>query len=182
MKLFPNRRRTFASVAFAFFLIHGGVFGIPQNFSQGNPFLVRAGKPAEEFFRDPATWTPGAQIPGEIADKKSERPSIIETPGDVFGVSARHIKLLRDPAKELQQVIVRYDAGAAHLSARNLHTRLKTNIAAFLETKPADGPGKLRFAGRELIVTLPRDAAPELEVCITRAESSSSHTSATSRR
>lgn len=180
----PSSARRLAFACFAIAILFGahGVFAIPQNFSQANPFLIGAGKPAEEFFRDPAAWSAGAPIPGEPAGKKSQRTSIIEAPGDVFGVSARNIKVLRDPAKELQQVIVSYEAGAAHLSARNLHTRLKTNIATFLESKAAESEGRLRFANRELVVTMSREAAPALDVCIMRAEPLSSHHSGPSGR
>lgn len=67
------RRLAFACFAVAVLFDAHRLFGIPQNFSQANPFLIGAGKPAEEFFRDPANWTANARIPGEPADKKSRQ-------------------------------------------------------------------------------------------------------------
>jgi hypothetical protein len=159
------RLLAFLAGAAAFLLPAPQGSAIPQTFSQPSPFILRAGKPAEDFFRDPAAWQAGAAIPGEAPG------ATVDPAGPVFGVNAKSIKLVRGSSGELQSAVVIYEAGAAHLSARELHQQLEANLAAFFGAKPSAEEGRLRFASRELVVSLPRDASPAFEMRITRAES-----------
>jgi hypothetical protein len=144
---------------------------IPQTFSQPTAITLRTGKPVEEFFRDPAAWAAGAEIPGETADSSNHDGSTL-TPGAVFGVNASSIKLVRASSGELQQTVIAYDSKTAGATAQKLHDRLAANIAAFTGVHGVTAQGKIRFATRELVITLPQDAAANLEVRITRAEPS----------
>jgi hypothetical protein len=145
---------------------------IPQTFSQPSTITLRTGKPVEEFFRDPTAWAPGAEIPGEAPDSSNHDGSTVTPAGAVFGVNASSIKLVRGSSGELQSTVVAYDAKTAGTTAQKLHERLAANIAAFAGVHGVNAQGQIRFATRELVITLPHDAAANLEVRITRAEPS----------
>ncbi len=145
-----------------------GLLAIPQTFSAPSQFVLRTGKPAEEFFRDPAAWAPGAAIPGEASEKSGQNDAPVESPGSVFGINADAMRLTRGPSGELQETIVSYTAKAAGRTPEKLHDELEKNIAAFLRAKPVLTQGKLRIANGEMVVILPREPAPTLEVRISR--------------
>src|SRR5580692_9292386 len=102
---------------------------IPQTFTAPSPFVLQSGKPPEDFFSEPSAWQPGAAIPGAAGGAS------VESPGPVFGVNARSIKLVRASSGELQEAVVRYEIGAAHLTARDLHKQLEANLSAFFGAK-----------------------------------------------
>jgi hypothetical protein len=161
---------TFVGCVIALGALTSGVLAIPQTFSQPSQFILRAGKPAEEFFRDSGAWASGAAIPGETAESAGKENSAVDEPGAVFGVGATSIKLVRDASGNLKETVVQYDAKTAGMTAQKLHEQLQANIAAFAGTKPANVSGKLRFATPDLVISLPRDAGAALEVRITRAD------------
>jgi hypothetical protein len=75
------------------------LFRIPQNFSQANHFSS-ARVSRRRNFRDPASWTAGAPIPGELTGNKSRLTSMIEAPGEVFG----HCEKYQTPAESGKEV------------------------------------------------------------------------------
>jgi hypothetical protein len=145
---------------------------IPQTFSQPNQITLRTGKPTEEFFRDPAVWTPGAEIPGEPSKTAGQDDSTLNQPGPVFGVNASALKLIRTSSGALQQTVVAYDAKTAGATPQKLHDLLAANIAAFAGVHGVTAKGTIRFVTRELVITLPHEASASLEVRITRADAS----------
>ncbi len=144
--------------------------GIPQTFSQPSQFILRAGKPAEEFFRDPANWAAGAAIPGESAEAVGKAASTASEPGMVFGVGAQAVQLHRDSAGELTEATIQYDAKALGMTPQTLRDALQTNIAAFAGAKPTLVSGQWRFVTPELVISLPHEPSPTLQVRLTRKD------------
>lgn len=131
---------------------------IPTNFggfinARGNERRL----PVEEWFRDAKRWLAGADLPGTWSSSAADPARLtLEHPGAVFGIAARSVMVLRDPAGAVKEVVATYDETTSKKPRPALLSSLRRNIGVFTGAtarKQADGGEAFSGDGVTVILT-----------------------------
>jgi hypothetical protein len=153
--------RTVALVSGAWLSLASAALAIPQNFSTGGGFRLRAGMRFEEFAADKATWSAGT-LKGEWSEPKGGE-QILKDDAVVFGIPAAEIKAERS-TEGVQRFRVLFREAAAKGSS--LFGRVNKGVSAFTGDQGKNS-GKARKTFRHsggVQITVQETGSHEVEV------------------
>jgi hypothetical protein len=120
--------RSIAAVLSASLILTAPTFAIPQSFSSGGGFQLRAGKPFEQFAADKDVWG-GGSLKGDWSHPNKAGVQTLKDDAVVFGLPAAEIKAERSSAG-VQRFLVLF-RGESQKSDKALFERVAKNVQAF---------------------------------------------------
>jgi hypothetical protein len=144
---------------------------IPQNFNQGNAFLLQNGVAFEQAAANPAAWENAADLKGKWT-KRGATTLVLAESAVVFGVQADEITAERsgDQLQSIRVVFREKTAAGRAGKSSDLLGQVMTNVQVFTGN---DGrsvkDGGTAFSYKALTITVRRGHSHEVTVEFTRS-------------
>jgi hypothetical protein len=156
--------RLFGLLSGAWLVTTAASLAIPQNFSTGGVFALRAGMRFEEFAAEKETWSSG-KLKGDWSGTEDGGEQTLQDEAVVFGLPAQEIKVERSSGR-VGRFLVRFRSESGKAAKGRLFDRVAQNVRSF-----TGDSGK--SAGREaqsfrhqsgVLITVRNKSADQVEV------------------